>query len=206
MCGVWGFRGIKPDPHLLWKAAEGASRRGPHGVGWAWTDGPPYLQIMRAPGSIGPQRANIAALTASFIVGHARLATMGDWTSVDELQPAVSITEGPDRPLPHAIAHNGVIRNPDYLWPDAPTDSWALAHAYAAVRETRSPLDALDVLMKDADQVSWAVLVLDGTGLLVAHRNRHPLWVLDTDYGSYASSARFHPGCRALPEGQAVLV
>src|SRR5690606_20713738 len=118
VCGLFAFTGTHPDPTLLTAAAQGAAARGPHGHGWTTH---PDQHVHRALGPMDPARA--ATLTAPRILGHARLATRGDYRDPNALQPCH--VDG------HYLAHNGTIRNWTSLDPDAPSDSVALTRLYA---------------------------------------------------------------------------
>lgn len=200
MCGLFGFYGTRsPDPELLTSAAAAAGRRGPHGCGWA-TRTPPMVGLERTchPGPLTDQLDTVRQIRATSVLGHARLATVGDWRQLDQLQP-ITVAG-------YALAHNGVIDNPGELaGPDHPTDSIALAHAYAALRaEGLHPFTALDKLVAAADQRAWAIAVLDTNGRLYAHRHYHPLWRLDTPRGIYLSSQQFDPAAQLVPADQAI--
>lgn len=201
MCGIFGFHGPgAPDPGLLTTAAALAGRRGPHGCGWATRD-EWGTRTVRHPSPLTERLDEVGRIGARAVLGHSRLATMGDWRDVRQLQPFTVAG--------HALAHNGSIANPDDLYPGAATDSEALAHAYAAFRVAgRSPYAALEFLLGAiAQHTAWAVVVLDTTGRLYAHRHYHPLYRLDTGgEGVYLSSQRFHPAAELLPEDTAVLV
>ena len=156
------------------------------------------LACTHHPTPLDEQLDAIRTLRSTTILGHARLATVGDWRQVNQLQP-VTVSG-------FALAHNGVIDNPaDLAGPGHATDSIALAHAYAALRlEGVHPITALDKLVAAAIQRAWAIVVLDTNGRLYAHRHYHPLWRLDTDRGAYLSSQQFHPDAELLPAGQTV--
>jgi glutamine phosphoribosylpyrophosphate amidotransferase len=212
MCGIFAYRGTSAALELpaLTAAAVSAGRRGPHGCGWAIREATPGGQsaVWHHPGPLANYIHELRTAAAAFrqptILGHARLATVGDWRDVDQLQPVIA--DG------HALAHNGVISNPDQLWPaGAPTDSIALARAYAELRRGHPPgatdrragmhpADALAKLMATAEQQAWAVVVLDTDGHLYAHRHYHPLYAVRNPGGVYLSSQRFGPRCVPLPE------
>jgi predicted glutamine amidotransferase len=205
MCGIFGYHGPNgPDPTLFGSIALEAGRRGPHGFGWAARHpdlGGSRLSGEHRPGTLSGHLADINRMVAgaSTVLGHCRLATVGDWQDAGQLQPILSSG--------HAVAHNGVIDNPDDLEPGAATDSIALARAYARLRyDAVSPYTALDKLMGTAQARSWAVVVLDSNGRLYAHRHYHPLWRLITGGGIYLSSRRFHPDCDLLPEDIPTLI
>jgi glutamine phosphoribosylpyrophosphate amidotransferase len=211
MCGIFAYRGTAaPELPTLTAAAAVAGNRGPHGCGWAIQEAAHGGQsaVWYHPGPLGNHihelRATVAAFRQPTVLGHARLATVGDWRDAAQLQPVIA--DG------YALAHNGVIRNPDQLWPaGAPTDSIALARAYAALRRGHPPgatdrragthpAEALAKLMAVAEQTAWAVVVLDADGHLYAHRHYHPLYAVRDPDGVYLSSQRFGPRCEPLPE------
>jgi asparagine synthetase B (glutamine-hydrolysing) len=212
MCGIFAYRGDRPpQAALLEAAALAAGRRGPHGCGWSLQDRLPgsssderyILAHERWPGPFPDYREDflraIVGRVSPTVLGHARLATMGDWRDINQLQPVLAGAI--------AVAHNGVIANPDELWPaGAPTDSIALGYAYADLRTHGvGPVEALDKLMAAAEQTAWAVVALDLNGHLYAHRRYHPLYMAQDDHnGWYLSSQRFSPRCVALPENTVV--
>ncbi|RZF02955.1 class II glutamine amidotransferase [Streptomyces albidoflavus] len=186
MCGLFAFTGTAPDPALLTAAAQGAAARGPHGHGWATQ---PDTQLHHAHGPL--DTSHVAALTAPRIIGHARLATRGDYRDTAGLQPC--------RADGHLVAHNGTIRNWTDLTPDAPSDSVALARTYASHRATGDgPATALRAALDACDTPAWALLVLDATGTLLAWRRGLPLWRLDHPTGVYYASRRFAPDATEL--------
>jgi len=201
MCGIFGYVGTAvPDRELLTAAALAAGRRGPHGCGWVWTDG---RQGLTRRVYLGPLTAAWTAAWPSIegaaaLLGHARLATVGDWRREDELQPV--------RVGALALAHNGVIRNAEALAPGHRTDSIALAHAYAAARARgEAPVAALDRLLQHADQRAWVVVALEGRTLYV-HRHYHPCWLARVSGGAYLASQAFPPTAQLVPENHALVV
>ncbi|WP_344952477.1 hypothetical protein [Actinomadura miaoliensis] len=191
-----------PDPELLVQAAEGAARRGPHAHGWAGHG----VAAHRALGCLDP--ASARGLTASRLVGHARLATSGRPGDIAAIQPIEA--NG------HLIVHNGTVPDLAALSAlDAITggvsdtvsgsvsDTVALAACYARLRARgRTPQQALDDTLQAAAQTAWAVVVLDASGDLVHHRHRLPLFELVTPEGGvYLSSGRL-PAATATPPGQ----
>lgn len=188
MCGLFAYTGpARPDHALLAAAATAAAARGPHGHGWATHPG----QIVhRAHGPMNTDR--LAHVDAPRIVGHARLATRGDYRDPAGLQPAHA--DG------HYLAHNGTIRNHTELDPTAATDTLALVHAYARHRAHHGPQAALRAALEDADTPAWALLVLDATGTLLAWRHDLPLWRLNHPTGRYYASRRFHPDAEPLAD------
>lgn len=188
MCGLFAYRGpAAPDPDLLVAAARAASARGPHGHGWATPDAPPH----RALGPLDPEQ--LRTVTARAVIGHARLATRGNPRDLAGVQPAEAGG--------HLVAHNGTIRNHTDLDPDAPSDTVALARAYAAHRTPQvGPIEALRAALAPADTPAWALLVLDAEGPLVAWRRGLPLWRLFHDTGVYFASRRFHPDATLMPD------
>lgn len=196
MCGIFAFTGVNPDPVLLAAAVDGASRRGPHGHGWAVCT-PKATVVTRHLGPLAARTSEIIAACAGLdgiVLGHARMATVGAWDNKDNLQPVLAgdIT----------VAHNGVITNPDVLYPHAPTDSIALTRAYRILRNNNfTPVQALQKLLASADQQAWAIVIADA-GALWIHRRRHPLWTTTDKSGVYLSSHRFHPQAEPIPEDQ----
>lgn len=203
MCGLFAFVGSRPDPELLAAAAGAAGRRGPHGCGWVSREcDPAGVARTKAAHQAVPLADvldQVRQLSAGAIIGHARLATVGDWRRVDQLQPFTVAG--------HALAHNGVIRNADDLAPGHPTDSAALAHAYAALRtEGMHPFAALDKLVELAEHEAWAIAVLDTSGLIYVNRHYHPIYLARTPAGVYMSSQRFHPDAQLVPGGTTVSI
>jgi asparagine synthetase B (glutamine-hydrolysing) len=197
MCGIFAYHGTgAPDPDLLDAAASEAARRGPHGHGW----------VTRFPGGelsehrqLGELNGDLALLhdAAGTVLGHARLATFGSWSDPEHFQPVV--TAG------HAIAHNGNVYNAGDLAAGAPTDTHALAVAYAALRTAGTPPgQALAELIARVRQQAWAVVILDADGTLLAHRHYHPLYASQSEGGVYVSSRPFHPSCAMLPADEVV--
>jgi asparagine synthetase B (glutamine-hydrolysing) len=129
------------------------------------------------------------------LLGHARLATFG----------AVHDDPGGLQPIAaggHWLAHNGNVYNAAALHPGARTDSGALAALYATLRAAGAgPGEALEVTVGKADQVAWAIVVLDSTGALVAHRHGLPLWRHVDPTGVYLSSRPFLAAVE-LPAGR----
>lgn len=196
MCGIFAFTGTHPDAGMLAAVINGASRRGPHGHGWAViTDA--STRIRRHLGRLDAYTTDAvtdASGLSGTLLGHARMATVGAWDNKDNLQPiaAGNIT----------VAHNGVITNPDALYPNAPTDSIALTRAYRIMRNNNfTPVQAIEKIIATADQQAWALVIADD-GHVYAHRNRHPLYVVEQPEGMYMSSHRFHPHAVPVPENQ----
>lgn len=188
MCGLFAFTGpAAPDPAVLVAAATAAASRGPHGYGWATQ---PDRMLHYGPDLLDP--AELATVTQPRIIGHCRLATSGDYRDRAGLQPAHA--------RGHFLAHNGTIRNPAELDADAPTDSWALASLYGRLRdEGADPVSALVRATQAADTDTWALLVLDYDGHLLAWRHgRLPLWRLEHPTGVYYASRAFHPDAVAV--------
>jgi asparagine synthetase B (glutamine-hydrolysing) len=181
VCGIFAFTGPDaPDPDVLAEAAAGAAQRGPHGYGWAGTGLPAY----RRPGRMDIDAVRV--LRAPRIIGHARLASYGAaHDNLAGLQPVHA--DG------HLLAHNGNAYNAAELDPAALTDSAALAAVYARHRRLGGlpPAEALKTLIAEADQRAWAIVILDATGVLVAHLHGLPLWRYDNGTGTYLSSRPF---------------
>ena len=187
MCGLFAFTGpADPDPALLTAAATAAAARGPHGHGWSTTD-----TVLHALGTLNIDA--IAALRGPRILGHARLATTGDYRDPTALQPI--------RVAGHQLAHNGTLRNYRDVLPDYGSDTVALAHVYAQLREqSHSPADALTTAMKMFDTPAWALLVLDADGTLLGWRHQLPLWRAEAPTGVYFASRTFGAGATQLPD------
>jgi glutamine phosphoribosylpyrophosphate amidotransferase len=198
VCGIFAYHGAgQADPELLTAAAVEAARRGPHGHGWVTRQPDGTLAEHR---QLGPLNGDLAALreaSATVILGHARLATSGAWDDPGCFQPVIIAG--------HAIAHNGNVYNAGELAPGAPTDTYALAIEYAALRAAGIPPgQALTEALARASQKAWAVVVLDAGGGLYAHRRYHPLFALRGDGGVYVSSRPFHRASKLLPEVQVI--
>lgn len=179
MCGIFAFTGpTGPDPAVLAEAAQGAAQRGPHGHGWAGPGTTPHRRL-------GPMdTATLAGITGPQVVGHARLATIGAYNDPDALQPVTR--DG------HWVVHNGTVTNYRDLSPGARTDTAAVADVYAHHRRHGTPPDtALELAVKQARHHAWVMVVLDVTGVLVAHRHGLPLWRADHSTGTYLSSRPF---------------
>lgn len=194
MCGIFAFTGpARPDPLLLTAAAVEAARRGPHGHGWVIRDPAGALSSHHQLGALNGDLDLLARVTGTAVLGHARLATFGAHDDTGVFQPVIS--DG------HAIAHNGNVYNAATLAAWAPTDTHALAAAYAAVRASGLPARAaLDYIVAHADQRAWAIVILDADGTLLAHRHYHPLYIVQAAEGTYLSSRPFHPDSQLVAE------
>lgn len=215
MCGIFAYRdhaGRAPDPELLRTAAEAAGRRGVHGCGWVAAGWAPargayataqYTRTLHL-GRMVDHLDEIQALDAPTILGHARLATVGDATALTQLQP-VSLSSRD--PVIH-LAHNGVLREP---WgvPDEDayaTDSIALANWYAKLRWSGfTQAEAIKAVAGKANHTAWAIVAIDA-GALVVHRRYHPVWTLRLDGAVYLSSQRFHPEATLAQEDTPILL
>lgn len=196
MCGIFAYHGCRPpDPDLLEQAAVLAGKRGPHGHGWtvAERDAGRLVTVHRA-GPVTASLPDIRAVRALTVIGHARLATFGDYRDVSQMQPVE--TAG------HAVAHNGNIYNAAELGGAGATDTISFARAYASLRMTLEPEAALTRLMAQASQQAWAIVVADADGWLYAHRSYHPLYVHDAGTGRYLCSRPLSPGDVPVPEGR----
>jgi predicted glutamine amidotransferase len=190
MCGIFAWVGgpdLKPDGELLQLAAAGAAARGPHSHGWVSTGQVPH----RALGPMDP--AQVPADVSGWILGHARLSTYGAVSDVAATHPIH--LDG------HYLVHNGNAPHAYRRHPGLPSDSVALATIYAEYRrQGLYPTDALMLTVADADQVAWAVAVMDSSGVLVASSSGLPIHVLDTGSGTYLSSGQL-PGSTLLRPG-----
>jgi predicted glutamine amidotransferase len=201
MCGIFAYTGITPKADVLTAAALEAGRRGPHGHGWIARQADGSYREHR---QLGALNGDVGLLTSGppprAVLGHARLATVGDWADINQLQPIT--VDG------HAVAHNGTVYNSPTLGSALlPTDSAALAFQYAMGREQgHAPAAALARVLEIAEQVSWAIVILDRDGQLIAHRHRHPLYQLRIPWGVYLSSRPFADGCQLLPEDKITVI
>jgi glutamine phosphoribosylpyrophosphate amidotransferase len=207
MCGIFAFAGGgAPHPELLALAATQAARRGPHSHGWAALE----RTVMTTHHELGPigdctscKADGLRDRWEPRILGHSRLATFGAPDNADGTQPILRDSRNvPENRLPHAIAHNGNAYNAaDIDSKLAKTsDTVVLAELYSALRAAnRTPSQALQGVVNVADQKAWALVVLDATGELVAHRHGLPLFRLTHPTGVYISSVAF-AGAEALPE------
>ena len=189
MCGIFGFAGSRLDPDHLARAAHGATRRGPHGHGWAAVGPTPGFRHQ-----LGSADIDVHAIPpdATAVLGHGRLATSGPADAAG-LQP---LAAGPGW-----LAHNGNVYNAAQLRPAAVTDSHALALVYAHGRAGGlDPATALKQLVDQAEQVAWVIVVLDADGHLYGHRYTHPLFTCTTATGTYWSSRRCCATAEPLPE------
>lgn len=200
MCGIFAFAGPRlPDPALLRLASEQAARRGPHAHGWVTHDKAGADASHHALGPIGDcHSCDTVQPSGPRVLGHSRLATFGQPDDLAGTQPLVTgriarryDDAGPDSPV-HALAHNGNVYNADHLAPGMPSDSAALLAVYAQLRSNGdTPSEALSLTIQAADQAAWAVVVLDVTGEMVAHRHGLPLYRHTDPTGVYLSSVAF---------------
>jgi glutamine phosphoribosylpyrophosphate amidotransferase len=197
VCGIFAYAGIgSPDPDVLEACALAAGRRGPHGHGWITRDGAD-MEVVRRLGPVADSVKEIRDITAHLVLGHARLATFGDWQDPEQLQPIVAWR--------HGLAHNGSVYNAATMSPWAATDSIALASAYAAMRAAgQPPQAALDALVAGCQQHAWAIVIADADGSMLAHRSYHPLYTWPHKRGNYVCSWPLDPAAELLPAGQAV--
>lgn len=198
MCGIYGYLGrdpeIDPDPALL-RAVAAAARRGPHGWGWAT----PFERVA----SLGRFSPDLDLPTVDhWIIGHSRLATVGDPNDIDALQPVKQ--EG------HVLAHNGNIRNWRDLSSQARTDSYAVLDLYARMRNTTGipnitglpPEIVLKTILAHADHDAHAMILRDADGTWMLTRHHLPLYLLEAASGAYVSSVCFHQDAVLIPEHQ----
>lgn len=188
MCGIFAYTGHgAPDREVLNAITQAAATRGPHAHGW--TDGETTYHAL---GPMDPVAAAKDCQDAVRCLGHARLATFGRYDDIDAVQPVA--VDG------HHVAFNGNIYNPAEVHPGTwPADTHHLAHAYAEERaHGHDPARALERALAPARMNTWAVVVLDVTGALVAYRHGLPLFTYRTDNGLYLASRRFHPDASEL--------
>lgn len=184
MCGILAWRGdTAPDPELYADLERYAGRRGPDGHGW-WT---PHEGSGRALG----QLKNLPRDPQAGILGHSRLATLGD-SGFAGVQPVIMGGT--------ALVHNGNIYNWKDLAPDAATDSFALGAVYAQFRDNgERPEIALEHALALSHYEATALILWDEDGTLLAYRRRLPLWLLHHHTGVYLSSGPL-PGSVLVPE------
>lgn len=204
MCGIFAYAGRRPpEPVHLAAAALGASRRGPHGHGWVARN-PGGGTVIRADlGRLDPRVPALPA-DATTVLGHARMATVGQHDDLRGLQPLITDATRPAHAgnQKHYVAHNGNVYNPDDLAPRAVTDSAALATAYANARLSGlEPKAAIADVIDRADQRAWVLVVLDAfDGRLYGHRFDHPLYTCTPlSGGTYWSSNPCCPYADLLP-------
>ena len=197
MCGIFAYHGpAAPDPGLLAAAAVEAGRRGPHGHGWVIRHPDGTLAEHRQLGQLNGDLRHLQAAPGP-VLGHARLATFGSSTDPGCFQPVVAAG--------HALAHNGNVYNAAELAAGTATDTHALAAAYALLRGAGVPPGrALAAVLDRAEQTSWAIVILDAGGSLLAHRHYHPLYVRTAGDEVYLSSRPFHRACKLLPDSRLV--
>jgi glucosamine 6-phosphate synthetase-like amidotransferase/phosphosugar isomerase protein len=196
MCGIFAFLGRDPEPGLLSACIKGASRRGPHGHGWTVCRAT-GTHTERHLGSLDTHTGDIIAECSGLtgiVLGHARMATAGSWDNKDNLQPL---------PAGDAVvAHNGVIHNPDDLWPGTATDTIAFTRAYEVMRGSgMTAAQVLEKLLSTSQQHAWAIAIAENAQLIV-HRHYHPLYYFPGSSGIYLSSYRFHPQAVLLAEDE----
>jgi asparagine synthetase B (glutamine-hydrolysing) len=199
VCGIFAFAGpAGPDPDVLAEASRSAAQRGPHAHGWLarHADDKTTTTVHR---QLGPAYAcpgegcRLGERTEPRILGHSRLATFGAPDDLAGVQPLAQ--DG------HVLCHNGNAYNAAEIDSRLAkvSDSAVLLALYAAVRATGStPSEALQGVVNVADQKAWALVVLDLTGELVAHRHGLPLFRLTHPTGVYLSSVAF-AGAEELP-------
>ncbi|MCZ7478810.1 class II glutamine amidotransferase [Micromonospora sp. WMMC273] len=202
MCGIFAYAGsVPPETGHLAAAASGAARRGPHGHGWIARNPDGRHHLHTALGPLTHTALHRIPATATALLGHARMATVGRYDDPDALQPwLVNAADG----RVHAVVHNGNVYNADRLSdrPGAVTDSHALALAYADLRAAGlTPPVAIKALVDRAQQHAWVIAVLDSDGRLYGHRHRHPLYTCTAGSGAVYWTSQ--PCCRTavpLPE------
>jgi glutamine phosphoribosylpyrophosphate amidotransferase len=202
VCGVIGFVGKSPDVEMFKRTAKLAGMRGPHGHGFAFSDG----QAVKCERHPGPMHKDPPAPPAGTValIGQGRLATSGRWWEVRDHQPLVVKDV--------AVAHNGNVYNADALARrykldlQTNTDSEVIAHLILQGLETFGVLkEAVGWTCSLVDARSpMALLVLRGSQVVGFRRGgprlpAHPLFEVPTDHGYYLCSWRL-PGSRPVTE------
>lgn len=190
MCGIFAFAGpAGPDSALLAEASRAAAQRGPHAHGWIARHADEQLTTTEHR-VLGPAYAckggcRLEERTESRILGHSRLATFG---APDDLHGTQPLTHAG-----HVLCHNGNVYNAAQLAPGHhPSDSAAVLRLYARRRALGDgPAAALSHVVAVAEQTAWALVALDLTGEIVAHRHGLPLYRLTHPTGVYLSSVAF---------------
>lgn len=185
MCGLFAYIGRSPNITKLREIAIKAGQRGPHSCGWVWYDDAWMRHVNRYMGNTG---VNVDKLPQSrLIIGHSRLATSGDYKSLDEAQPLVESKI--------SLAHNGVVRINGGRIPKCTTsnDSEVLlriAAGYEPIAE-----GVWMVFRRLAANTPCVMIATDGEHL-VAIRHALPLFMEEDRHGSYLCSLHFG---RAVP-------
>lgn len=184
MCGIFGYIGT-PDIMTAVTIAVEASRRGPHSFGWAWGKG-----AVRKVGNLADFAVEIPE--ADWCIGHARLATSGDYRDMRNNQPLVN--QGV------SLVHNGNV----YAYRDI-----YQRLGYSAVTDNDS--EALIALfLHDPDwQQAWLTVaqssplaaILRTTDATYVARAGHPLYQATLNGCLYLCSRPFHPACTMIEQG-----
>lgn len=166
-----------------------AARRGPHAFGWVSDRG-----IQRKAGNLADFALEIPE--ADWLIGHARLATSGDYRDLRNNQPIQS----------HGISlvHNGNV----YAYRE-------IYQQFGFVPETENDSEALIALYLHDPNWQQAILAVAQSSPLAAilrtpHttyvlRAGHPLYKAEIDHCLYVCSRPFHPGCVPVDYGVTAL-
>ncbi|MFC1959147.1 hypothetical protein ACFLYO_00400 [Chloroflexota bacterium] len=201
MCGVFAYNGPEPvDLRWIQQVAKLAGYRGPYSFGFAWRGLDESWQVYKQVGALDENLDTLERVVGAVqVIGHARLATSGDFRQLENNQPLIKDDV--------AIAHNGNV----YNWQ-------ALARMYGFTPETANDSEALlhlidgDVSASKVEQTIAQIdacspnsLLVAGTDCIIAYRDRHPLYVkwADDGIGVYLCSRQIDGG-RLLPAGQAI--
>ena len=231
MCGIFGFVGHRqaqaefeepawatPQRELLQACARAAAQRGPDSCGLAWrmppTDavtGRESDGFLQASGSFEENLSLLShAKGASLIVGHSRLATVGNPTDLRDAQP-MRARDSAGRTV--FVAHNGNVPNhlkvayehelPLRTGCDSEVIAALLAGCAAEVitalrgREAwkeEAPFERLKYTLLRLPVASYAILAIVDERLVVAASGL-PLYFLQAPEGVYWCSVKFNSGC-----------
>lgn len=184
MCGIFGYVG-NPDIMTVVTLAVESSRRGPHSFGWAWSKG-----VVRKVGNLADSAVEVPE--ADWCIGHARLATSGDYRDLRNNHPIVN--QGV------ALVHNGNVYAYREIYQRL---------GYRAVTDNDS--EALIALyLHDPNwQQAWltvsqssplAAILRTNEATYVA-RAGHPLYQATIQGCLYLCSRPFHPACTLVEQG-----
>jgi len=192
MCGIYGYKGTELELDLLSIFGKEASRRGPDTNGIAYIGHGKDQKIM----THKSRRLTVDDLLLhvgepAAVIGHARLATMGDHENIDEAHPIWG--NG------YALVHNGTIPNfRDLVSPEFEgTDSQALAMFISHEPTVERCVEALQMVDRDAP-IACAILLRDH---LIIARRELPLWFLAMENGFYFGSYRVNDICTQFEAG-----